>query len=448
MTSNKAALDQGSLLRGIALVLIVLLGLEMRLTAVELTVVDTPLRADALDYFGYAWNIANEGTYARLIPGISAAPDTELVADFTRSPGFPLLAALFASDNIPTFYLDTLNAQLVLNALILLPALLLGWRSFGYWPTLATGLLYATAPHLISMNLYFLSESLMVSLMVAFVTLLYLALRGGGMAVWALLGLCLAYAALTRPYMQYFILLLLPWLLWEYRRERKAKIWLFALCFAIVSGAWSLYVKSQGGQGDDILMVGTIHHGLYPDLMFEDNPATYGYPYRFDPAAAEVSKDMGSVLTELQRRLRTEPLNHLRWYLVGKPLTLWQWPLIQGTREIYVYPVATPPWDYLGHFQLTLLLHKLLHYPLLLAALVFTLLVWVPRFALALPRNQLLFYRALALLLFYSTVIHMVGAPFPRYQIPQKFIVYVMAIACIGHLVWPALHTRLAAKPA
>jgi hypothetical protein len=69
---------------------VVLLALEMRLTAVQLTEVDSPLRADALDYFSYAYNMVNGGYYSRILPDpqvVAAEPQQ----DFLRSPGFPVL---------------------------------------------------------------------------------------------------------------------------------------------------------------------------------------------------------------------------------------------------------------------------------------------------------------------------------------------------------------------
>lgn len=417
--------DRKILLQFLALALVALLGLIMRLNALSLTGLENTLRADAYEYLVYAYNIAENHIYSRNMLDDAAG----LTPDFYRTPGYPFFASLFMADDVNTFIDRVLQAQVVLNSLAILVVMLVGWRTLGYLPAFFLSLLYATSPHIINMNFYFLSESLMVSLVVVLAGLLYLVARNAHVVVWAVTGLVLAYASLTRPYLQYFIFLYAPYLFWEFGRRNAGKILALALGFMVLTVPWSVYKSSHGNVGADNLMVGTLHHGIYPNIEYNDIPETRGYPYRFDPESARISENMSSVLAEIARRFRTEPGKHLYWYLIGKPLTLWQWSLIQGAGDIYVYEVTTPPWDYLPHFQMSYLAHKYLHYPLLLAAVLFALAVWSPRFAgQALSREQAVFFRSISLLLVYVTLIHILAAPFPRYQIPQQSLMFLMGI--------------------
>ena len=60
--------------------------------------------------------------------------------------------------------------------------------------------------------------------------------------------------------------------------------------------------------------------------------------------------------------------------------------------------------------------------------------------------GPLVMLRILSLLLVYATLVHMVGAPFPRYQVPQKAPLFLMAAAVLTMLARAAW--RRGAAPA
>lgn len=428
--------DRAMAFKIIATIILVVFSFEMRFTAMQLTGVNTSLNSDALEYYSYAYNISENKTYSRSVPGVELDPD-KIEMDFLRPPGFPFFASLFYSENPNEFVKDTLIAQLIINSAVIFLLIIVGWSIFGYWPVFCVALLYATSPHIINMNLYFLSESIMISLMVMLVVLLYKAFHGGRFIVWALLGLVLAYASITRPYLKYFILILVPFCFWVFRGKNSALIATMFLCMVIPFGAWSTFVSLNGGKDSNVLMIKSIHHGLYPNLEYNHDPLTMGYPYRFNPESENIEKDMKSVTHEVLRRFMEEPLSYSGWFLLGKPLMLWQWGIIQGAGETYIYQVATPPWDYLPHFKISYALHKTLHYPLVFFAFLFSIIVWIPRFSekLVSDKNNLIFFRSISLLLVYGTAIHIVGAPLPRYQIPQKIMMFIMGIGFCAYII-------------
>jgi hypothetical protein len=42
---------------------------------------------------------------------------------------------------------------------------------------------------------------------------------------------------------------------------------------------------------------------------------------------------------ELKGKVVEDPMGMLRWYLIGKPLQLWGWDILNGQGDIYVYDV-------------------------------------------------------------------------------------------------------------
>jgi hypothetical protein len=185
-------------------------------------------------------------------------------------------------------------------------------------------------------------------------------------------------------------------------------------------------------------MVGTLHHGLYPDFMFDGIPESLGYPYRFDPRSGEIGSSLSSVLAEIQRRFAAEPWRHLQWYLVGKPLSLLSWTLVEGVGQIFVYPVQSSPYLDNAVFRWTGQLMFLLHWPLTVLGAAVALAAWLRPRMLALSARGLLVVRLFSAVLLYFILIHIAAAPFARYGIPLRPVVYGLAAVGIA-AIWQRL---------
>jgi hypothetical protein len=72
------------------LIILAAVAASLRTTAVEWTVVDRPLRADALEYFLTGYNLRRNGIYSRS-PGLLVNPPAKVEPDAYRPPGLPLL---------------------------------------------------------------------------------------------------------------------------------------------------------------------------------------------------------------------------------------------------------------------------------------------------------------------------------------------------------------------
>jgi len=420
-------LDKGAVARGALVLVVLVLALDLRLTALELTEVYNPIRADAEHYAAYTRNLVESGTYSRTI----AAHGTPPAADFLRPPGFPLFATLFYDADVAAFIEQVTTAQALLNTLSVLALFFVGYALLGYWPALLATAFYAISPHLVAANLYVLTESLTATLIVVLMGALALALRTGRWQWWLAAGLVLGYATLTRSYLTYFPLFLAPFLLAQYGMRYWRAVLALLFGFALLVAPWKAVVHQGGGADAQVLMRATIHHGMYPDMMYDGRPETLAFPYRFDPRSETIARDLGTLLAEIGARAEEDPVTYLHWYLIGKPLTMWRWGLLQGIHDLYAYEVSYSPYDYLPHFRLTYLLSEWGHYVLLALGVAACIAVWLPPARRVFPGWRLAMLRILSLLLVYATLVHMVGAPFPRYQVPQKAPLFLMAAAML-----------------
>ena len=186
-----------------------------------------------------------------------------------------------------------------------------------------------------------------------------------------------------------------------------------------------------GSMDDSTLMRNTLMHGMYPDFMYERRQETYGFPYRYDPRAAEISQSLFSVLSEISRRFRSEFIDHLVWYLWGKPTAVFSWDMVQGMGGSFIYPVIQTPYLTEKYLYLSNWIMQFLHQPVIVLSFLGCLIAWVPMRFLRInpqyPHQAIFMARMLSLLLFYFVTIHMMVAPFPRYSIPLRPVNYAMA---------------------
>ena len=157
--------------------------------------------------------------------------------------------------------------------------------------------------------------------------------------------------------------------------------------------------------------------------------------------------DAGALSGEIARRFREEPGPHLRWFLVGKPIALWSWNIVQGQGGPFVYEVALSPYYRPGAVAASAYLMRVTHWPLVLLGLAGALLVWLPSASRSLAPATLIGGRAASLLLLYFLLLHMVLAPYPRYSVPLRPTLYGLAMLA-AWVAFDALRTRLRARPA
>ena len=424
---------------------IILLGAALRLEAIALTVVDQPVRADARTYYYTAWNLRHWRVFSRAEPG-PAAPSPDAYAP----PVIPVVISALLEAPPATHMLLQFNLIQALLGTLTIALTFLLFRDFaGTWPALGAALLTAVSPHLINLGVYLLTETLFTFFLIGGLYFLALARRTEhehrqrALAFAVAGGAVLGLTALTRATTAFLPWFMLVFLWWQTRSpvarqgEWRRVVVPAVVAALLVSGAWTVRnLVSLGATGDPELMIRSLHHGIYPGFLFQGDPATLGVPYAADPFSAH-ARTVRDVLQELLRRASADPWTYLQWYLFGKPVMLLSWNMVDGWGEIFVYPVFQSP--YFGNplFQLTLPAVQMLHAPLSIAGVVgAAILLWRPEWLGVTTAGR--FPAALVVMvLVYFLLVHMVGAPFPRYGVPLRPLVYglgVFTLARLGHL--------------
>jgi hypothetical protein len=412
--------------------LIMLLAIDLRFGAVTMTVVDRPLRSDAKDYVLYVYNLKQHQVYSQSPVGYlgTGTPPPDAV----RTPGYPLFLTLFINDMGPDEVRKAAMTQAALSSLTIVLFFMIcsvfmpiGWA-------LGVATLMTISPHLVNANIYLLSETLFTLMLALALGATILAFRARSHWPWLAVGVLFAAAALVRPVMQYFPAVLVGLLFFCLPRQRFAPaVAMFLAGFMLLYGIWLLRNLLVIGQmSDSYLMINFLHHGMYPGFMYEGNPETMGYPYHADPRSAVITQSIGTVLEEIWRRFLAQPAEMLDWFLLGKPVMLWSWHnLAQGSGESFIYPVLKTPYAVLPEFWFTHWVSWVLHWPVVLCAVIGGFISWLPVVSRRLGPDGVFLLRLFTLLFLYVTGIHMVGAPFPRYGIPFRPVLYGMAMAML-----------------
>ncbi len=425
-------------------VFIIFLSFFIRLKVINETLVDSPIRNDAKGYYFYALNVKKHGVYSRHNYSLEKPKP-----DSVCTPGYPMAILPFV-EYPPTMKMvwDIQRMQVVLGCATVLLVYLLAQYYLNRWLALFAACLAGISPHLVVCTTYVLTETMFTFLMFLSLWLLVYSIEKHKTYVLCLAGITLGLASLTRPTLQYFIFAIVPLIYIVSIRHFKLKNCLLVLfCFVFTMAPWFIRnYQATGKISDSRLKISTLAHGMYPDLMYKDNPESRGFPYRFDPEINNISKDMNSVTTEIKRRFKSEPYRHMYWYLIKKPVTLLSWNILAGMGDVFIYPVVKSPYLHGGWVHGTHKFMKALHWFFVSLSLIATVIVWFPHSKWGLSKTNAYVPRLLSLLMLYFIAIHIVGAPFPRYGVPLRPLIYIQALLVIqtcGTLIiqkWKSQH--------
>ena len=408
---------------------ILVVGFYLRIGSAVGTLVINPLRADAGNYFMYAYNLRYKHTYSQEIANMRDL-SSPVTPDSLRSPGYPLFLVPFLDGlSFESFVDRVIIAQVILSLLTILMTYLLCKSFLPHVWALAASLLVAVSPHLIVANSYILTETLFCFTLTVTVWLTGFLRSNPSWWLTLGLGLLMGLASLVRPSLQFFPLLFAFFLVFQFGWRRGGKLTAMALIvFSLSLSPWIIRnMHTLGVSGDKTLMINFLHHGMYPDFTYESVKESRGFPYRYDPRASEISRDIPSVLEEISIRFQKDPMKHLHWFLIGKPVAFWSWNTVQGVGDAFVYPVSRSPYFHAPFFKWSHHLMHALHWPLVILALFGTLMVWLPLSRIGIEDGAVLTARTTSLLLIYYTALHVIGAPFPRYSIPLRPFLYGLA---------------------
>lgn len=390
---------------------------------------------DAAKYFLYAYNFKNFGIYGNpnmaLLPADTdqAVAESAITPDAFLTPGYPLFLSMFLGGGYEKSQADAARfVQVLLSTLTILMAYAT-FAQLGRLYGLGIAALMALSPHLVNMNLFLLTEPLFCFLLVATVWLLSRVNKTSSPLLFLLIGIILAIASLTRPWLQGYLFVLLGYMAISKFRIRISNTLLIFVGAAIIAAPWILRnIQTVGTYTDPTLFLSSMHHGMYPDMMFEGREETLGYAYNADPKSPELGKSLGVNVEELRSRLNENPAEYLKWYLFGKTRTVLSWGIIAGADAVLVYQVRNSPYFELPAFYLSSYYMEKVHTILMVLSLFGVAIVWLPVNLQYRTNEEIFVLRAISLLILYFLFVHSVLAPYPRYSIPMRPILYAMSL--------------------
>jgi 4-amino-4-deoxy-L-arabinose transferase-like glycosyltransferase len=410
------------------LTLILFLGLYLRLFCVSATQIETPFLADARQYTAYAYNLRLHGVYSKNFEAVKN-PSITPKPDAFRSPGYPLFLYPFTgTKRLDRFAVTVFYVQAILSTVTIVMVFFLCRGLLGVVGASVAAGLTAISPHLINLNLYLLTETLFAWMIVLALFTLVVSTKSNYNFGWFLSGILLAFAALIKPTIQYYIIFLIGFIFIGVENKSKKKISLLvALPFFTVFSIWLLRnLLTLGYLSDPGLTINTLHHGMYPQFMFNGQANSFGFPYRYDPDSAAIASSLQSVIKAIFHRFSTQTTEHLIWYL-SKPFYFFRWEMIQGAGT-FIYPVVDSPYHSSRLFIFTNGLMRAIHPITVVLSIAGAMIAWLPKHLLSMSRQHCFTARLLSLTYGYFILVHIAGAPFPRYSIPIRPVTYILAL--------------------
>lgn len=420
-------------------VILTAFALFLRIQYVGNTVVANPIIFDAKQYVTYGYNLAHHRVFSMDLSSVPPTPDSY------RSPGYPALIALaflvFESDN--RFYDAVRYLQCVLSAMLVPLTYLLGVNFLSRRWAAASAALVVFSPHLISMCAYLLTETLFGFLMLTAVYCFVQALAQKGSTLFCLAGALFGMACMVNetvfflPFLFACVTAFYPPLKRRFQNRSILKpLGLFLVFFLILPGAWMLrntLVLPPGAPTAGQRALSTLSHGTYPGFIYKTERFKY-FPYREDPMQPAFGTSLNTFLSVLWARFKERPIRYLSWYLLEKPYHLWGWNFLQGQGDVYVYPVKTSWYHTSYGAYLSKFLMRLMH-PLLVGMSLLGILLAAFAGPRRLPRgNGYDNWVFLLIVLLYYTVLYSIFAPWPRYSVPLRPLLFVWALISLNHL--------------
>lgn len=410
------------------------------------TDVEAPIRGDIREYVAYAWNLVHHGVFSMAAP--SPAPPSP---DAYRGPGYPafLAAALWVAPQNDAWYPVLLHTQALLGSATCLMVVLTArlWLSGPY--AIAAGLLLAVWPHHVVATGALLSEVLLGFLLVLATWLTCRFVASGRSSPASTMGAGLAFmaASLVNPIAFPLALIATAWV-WL-RTRRRQVVWI-VLVPMLAMGAWQVRNAASvpdGAASRNRVLINFVQ-GSWPlyHAASNDRARAAGAALVMEAIAAEeaqIERDPAGGLAAMGERMRAHPLAYARWYLLEKPVLLWDWEIRIGAGDVYYHRVVDSPLETDAVLQAVKQVLK--HANPWLSA---SLLAFVAAVLVAAWRKRDTQARAaefVALALVYVTAVHVVLQAEPRYAIPYR---PWEALACVSVIAWVAEHVRRRRIPA
>lgn len=439
----------------LVLLAVFVLAFGLRWYYVSTALVLDPVRGDATQYYAYALNLANHGTFSKDLPGAAV-----IHPDNYRDPGYPVFLALWMKmlGTADVWYAAVLLSQAFIGALTVTLATQLGRHWLPLRWAAAAGVLMALWPHSITINGYLLSETLFGFLIALGMLALASACQRQSPRRALVAGLTFGMAALTNAMLLPFGIALAALLAWRKLGSRRVCIAL-ALGALALPGAWAmrnaLIAAPVAGESSTDRALVNLVQGSWPgfqsawrDSVMGDETTKAHAHVALQAIYAEYGLLRASPLQGVQsmvRRFSQHPLLFARWYLVEKPTLFWGWSIEIGQGDIFVYPTKNAPFQIQPAWIALAAICHALNTVLLLLALASVLFAWsggqrvMPQ---PCPASRAALVTVICLAAFVTLVYSTLQAE-PRYSIPfRPFEILLAMTSLCGSVTWWQRHQR------
>jgi len=303
------------------------------------------VRADAAQYYHYAWNLIHRGVFSSATPSAAiAAPDS------FRDPGYPvfLATAMRLTSGFGGFYASVLLAQAVLGAatVTILTAAARYWLPT--WGLASAAVLMAIWPHSVSIPAYLLTETLVGLLSAVALLLTAWASRNGKTGTWAVAGAAWSLAGMTNAVLLPLgvVLALFLWLRHKVDRRAMAALALASLVLPIAWGIRSTALPSATSSTNRAIT--NLVQGSWPSyhdafqLAQKGNAESIQQLQSMQLEMDSLQQDPSAGLAMMRARMDQRPITYVAWY-AWKPALLWAWDIRIGQGDVYIYPTRNSP---------------------------------------------------------------------------------------------------------
>jgi lysophospholipase L1-like esterase len=432
--------------RRLALLALWVVALGLRILFFRGLEVEETLRADGARYAALAWNLANHGVYAE-------EPAPPWTPHMRWPPGYPLLLApSYRGRDVAAGTLAALRVQVLVGSTLPLLVVAVGGTLLPPGLAWLAGVLTALCPVLVTTPAFLVSETYYSVGLFLVIALLRLLIERPARRLAILTGIACGSLALVRSSALGLPAAVAGLLV---ARERNGNRWraavLLVVAALLVTLPWETRTRIEAARGVPApsYFARPLAEGIYPDLRY--GQAARGYAFLADPRFPEFSTSITKTLAELWRRTREDPWPNIRWNLWGRWLTLWDFHMVQSP-PIHIYPVKN------GLFRPASLspdgrdeplapvywLFRTLYYwfvvPLSLAGAAIVVARRRGPSSDAARLRELLY-----VLLAYTVVLHGVLSAEPRFMIPVRPVLFLLALATAVD-AWAWLAARRAAR--
>jgi hypothetical protein len=395
----------------------------------------TPLYSDTAEYYNSALNLYYFGTFSTSKPSyrIPAQPDA------SRSPGYSifLLPFIHYYKSLEQVWVHVIDFQAILGALIAVISFIIARLNLKRFWAFIVGLLAALSPHLIANEVFLLSETLYTFILIVANLFMCISWLSGRKFLAFASGLMVGISMLIRPIgiligVFFAIIFLFNK---ENGRIMLPRYWLkpvlvFYLGITISFIAFPLrnYITLGDFYPENNRGWESIVDGSYINFTHK-NPVHYGNPYNDDPENSRMKKDKTYFFQIMKERFVSRPFAYLKWYLVGKTSSSWEWDIApNGGWDVYTYKLYKH-----GFKDNIILLYiynlmKYVHKPLVfICFLTFPYLLFFYYMKSKLPYIYIKLLPPLITLIYFNFIMVLMF-PLPRYTIPLRPYCYILAI--------------------